>query len=548
MALLSLAYFLRRLCREHAEAGRERCCTDECAAEGHQTASMASSDRSRTPIGGTETLQYCLSMSSFTARALVFFTSAAVLVLEILAGRLLAPYVGVTLETFTAIIGTVLAGISVGAWLGGRSADRHPPARLLGPLLVGGGLLSLAAPTIVELLGPGLSGGEPLEIVVLTALAFFLPAVVLSAVPPVVVKLQLADLARTGTVVGRFSAVGTAGAIFGTFITGFVLLAAFPTRPVVFGVGTALVVWGLALMLRFGRRVMTAAALAGIGTLFAGAALATVKGPCDTETTYYCARVQVDQQRDSGRVLWLDTVRHSYVDLDDPTHLEFRYTRIIADVVDTQTDPGPVDALFIGGGGFTLPRWLAAVRPGSKSTVLEIDDGLVDIAVDRLGLDPDAFEEIRVGDARLTLGTFPEGGFDVIVGDAFGGISVPWHLTTREFLEEVAARLRADGIYVMNIIDRPPNAFAQAEAATLREVFTHVAVVAPPAYLEGTSGGNFVFAASQAALDMETLAAALQVRAATSIAIAGSEVDNWADGAQVLSDDFAPVDELLGAR
>ena len=210
---------------------------------------MASSDRRRTPIGGTETLQYCPSMSSLTARALVFFTSAAVLVLEILAGRLLAPYVGVTLETFTAIIGTVLAGIALGAWLGGRAADRRSPARLLGPLLIAGGLLSLAAPTIVELLGPGLQRRRPVEIVILTALAFLLPAVVLSAVTPVVVKLQLADLARTGTVVGRFSAVGTAGAIFGTFLTGFVLLAAFPTRPIVFGVGTALVVWGLALTL-----------------------------------------------------------------------------------------------------------------------------------------------------------------------------------------------------------------------------------------------------------------------------------------------------------
>ena len=487
-------------------------------------------------------------MSSVTARALVFFTSAAVLVLEILAGRLLAPYVGVTLETFTAIIGTVLAGISLGAWLGGRAADRRSPARLLGPLLIVGGLLSLAAPTIVEMLGPELSGGEPVEIVMLTALAFLLPAVVLSAVTPVVVKLQLADLARTGTVVGRFSAVGTAGAIFGTFLTGFVLLAAFPTRPIVFGVGGALVAWGLALTLTLGRRGGIAAAIAVIGTLLGGGALGMVEGPCDTETTYYCARVEVDQQRASGRVLWLDTLRHSYVDLDDPTHLEFRYTRLIADVVDTQADPGPVDALYIGGGGFTLPRWMEAVRPGSTSTVLELDGGLVDIAVERLGLDPDGIEEIRVGDARLTLGAFPDGGFDVIIGDAFGGISVPWHLTTREFLAEIKARLRSDGIYIMNVIDRPPNAFAQSEAATLREVFTHVAVVAPPDFLEGEAGGNFVLAASQVALDMEALAAALQVRGAVSVAIAGSEVDAWADGAQVLRDDFAPVDQLLGAR
>ena len=486
-------------------------------------------------------------MATVTARALVFFTSAAVLVLEILAGRLLAPYVGVTLETFTAIIGTVLAGISLGAWAGGRAADRHPPARLLGPLLIAGGLLSLAAPTIVELLGPGFGGGEPVEIVVLTALAFLLPAVVLSAVPPVVVKLQLADLARTGTVVGHFSAVGTAGAIFGTFLTGFVLLAAFPTRPIVFGVGAALVAWGLMLTVRLGLRG-GAAALVVVGTVLSGTALAVVQGPCDAETTYYCARVEIDQERSSGRVLWLDTVRHSYVDLDDPTHLEFRYIRLIADVIETQSEPGPVDALYIGGGGFTLPRWLAGARPGSSSTVLELDGGLVDIAEDRLGLDRSAIDDIRLGDARLTLRTLPEGEFDVVVGDAFGGVAVPWHLTTREFLDEVAARLRTDGIYVMNVIDRPPNAFARAETATLQEVFPHVVVVAPPDYLADEAGGNFILAAARVPLDLESLAARVEDDDTPTVALAGAEVAAWVGDARVLRDDFAPVDQLLGDR
>ncbi len=87
------------------------------------------------------------------AGGLVFFTSAAVLVLEILAGRLLAPYVGVTLETYTAIIGTVLAGIAGGTWAGGWAADRVEPRSLLGPLLVGGGVLSLATVPLTRSLG-----------------------------------------------------------------------------------------------------------------------------------------------------------------------------------------------------------------------------------------------------------------------------------------------------------------------------------------------------------------------------------------------------------
>src|SRR5687767_12119741 len=156
-------------------------------------------------------------MPPLAAGALVFFASAAVLVLEILAGRLLAPYVGVTLETYSGIIGVVLAGIALGTWLGGMAADRVDPNRLLGPLLVWGGGLALLSVPAISWLGPASVNGGPEQIVTLAAVGFFGPAAVLSAIAPTVVKLQLADLHVTGSVVGRLSALGTAGAIAGTF-------------------------------------------------------------------------------------------------------------------------------------------------------------------------------------------------------------------------------------------------------------------------------------------------------------------------------------------
>jgi spermidine synthase len=242
----------------------------------------------------------------------------------------------------------------------------------------------------------------------------------------------------------------------------------------------------------------------------------------------------------------LDDIRHSYVDLQDPTHLEFRYMRLFADIITTQFDDGTVDALYVGGGGFTLPRWLSVVRPGSSHTVLELDGGLVDIAVARLGLRTEDIDRIEIGDARLTLQDTPGAAFDLVVGDAFGSLAVPWHLTTRQFLEEVRARLHFGGMYVMNVIDRPPNAFAQAEATTLREVFEHVAVVAPLDYLNGEAGGNFVFAASANPLDTADLSRSLEAREAESVVIVDDEVDRWAGEAPILRDDFAPVDQLLG--
>ncbi len=481
-------------------------------------------------------------MSSRVANALVFFTAAAVLVLEILAGRLMAPYVGVTLETFTGIIGTVLAGISIGAWAGGRLADRIDPHRLLGPILVAGGVLSLLAPPIVNVIGPSMRAARPIEIVLLTVMAFFLPAAVLSSVTPIVVKIRLKSLDETGAVVGSFSAVGTAGAIFGTFITGFVLVAAMPSQPVVFLVAALLVTAGVTMWIR--KQGTQGVALMLVPALFAGGALFGVEGPCDTETTYFCAYVTEDPSRDGGRVLWLDTLRHSYVDLNDPTYLEFRYARNFEDVLDAIA-PGPLNVLSIGGGGFTFPQYLAATRPGTTNTVLELDGAIVDIAVRELGLDRNSMT-IRVGDARVNLREEAEGAFDLVIGDAFGGLSVPWHLTTKEFVEDIDERLKPEGVYLLNMIDYPPHRFAKAEMATIGSVFEHLLVIAPPEYFAGDRGGNFVIAASHLPWDVDAINASIAVRTTTEIAIAGDDVTAFIDDAEVLTDEFAPVDQLIG--
>jgi MFS family permease len=457
------------------------------------------------------------------AAALVFCASAAVLVLEILAVRLLAPYVGLTLETYTTVIGVCLAGIAAGAWLGGRAADRGEPRALLGPLLVAGGLLAAATLPLVRLLGDA-GGGT-----VLVGLLSFLPAAAaLSAVTPVVVKLQLRDTAETGSVVGQLSALSTAGALFGTFTTGFVLVAALPNAPIVIGVGLALVLAGVALS---GSRALLVAALAGAAVV-TGAGVAA-GSPCDVESAYFCARVvSEDPARPTGRTLVLDDLRHAYVDLADPSHLEFRYTRQIGDVADRLAPPGaPIAALHLGGGGFTLPRYVNATRPGSRNVVLEVDRRVVDLGRERLGLRTGPALRVRVGDARVALRDEPDAAHDLVVGDAFGSLAVPWHLATRELLEDVRRVLRPSGVYALNLIDQRPGDFARAEAATLRAVFPHVAVAVPD-----DGGGNFVMLASERPL------AGRVPRDWPERVVEGGA---YARGAPVLTDAHAPVDQLL---
>jgi len=483
-------------------------------------------------------------MPRVLAGCLVFVTSAAILVLEILAGRLLAPYVGVSLETYTAVIGTMLAGIAAGSWLGGYVADRVDPRRLVGPLVVAGGALALVTVPIVRGLGDASGEGGRAATVFLALVGFFLPAAVLSAVTPTVVKLQLHDLHRTGGVVGQLSGIGTLGALVGTFVTGFVLVANVPTRVVIYGVAATLLVIGIALWIWLSRRDPVVVGAIVAFAILGGGIAAVVREPCEIESAYFCMRVEKDPDRAGGRTLWLDDLRHSYVDLDDPTHLEFDYAKSVADAV-AVSQPGtdPIDALYVGGGGFTLPRYFAAIRPGSQATVLELDPAVPEIARDRLELETSDALQVDIGDARLNIRNTPSDSVDLVVGDAFGGLSVPWHLTTREFVEEVNQVLRPGGIYVINVIDYPPFRFARAELATLREQFEWVGAIASPSKFARVIGGNVVLVASDRAPDEAVLENAAAAHADT--LVTGSELVTFIGGAPVLTDDYAPVDQWL---
>lgn len=487
-------------------------------------------------------------MPPIAAGALVFGASAAVLVLEILAVRLLAPFLGVTLETTTGIIGTVLAGIALGTWLGGRLADRVDPTRILGPLLVAGGTLALAVIPIVGIASNiGLSA-DPLGILMFAGLAFFAPAAVLSAISPTVVKTQLRDLDETGTIVGRYSALGTSGAIIGVFATGFVLVSALPTRPIIIGLGITLVVVGLLVSVTLGRTRIRGAAVLAIAVLGLSVAwVAAGSDRCERESAYFCISVEEDEQRTSGRLLRMDSLRHAYVDLDDPTYLRFSYTSLLGDISDVLAPEGqPIDALHIGGGGFTLPRYIEATRPASFNRVLELDPVVLQTAREELGLVTGAGLEVAIGDGRLSVRAEPTDSYDLVIGDAFAGPAVPWHLTTREFLTDIQRVLRDDGVYAANIIDYQPLNLARAELATFADVFDHVAVVGAPGRLSGVNGGNIILVASDAPIDGDAIEMEIGARGAADIAETDPVVlDAFIDGASILTDDFAPADQLL---
>jgi spermidine synthase len=496
---------------------------------------MSDQGRSADPAAGV--------LPHWLAVALVTGTSGAVLVLEILASRLLAPYVGVNIETYTAIIGTILAGIALGAWAGGAAADAVDPLRLIPVLLTVGGGLAIASIPIVRALGgdPG-PGGSGAPSVLLALWGFGPSAAVLSAVPPAVVKLQLRDLGRTGTTVGRLSAWSTGGAIAGTFLAGYVLVAFAAVTTLIVTVGVVLIAAGVVLWLV--RRIVPAAVMWSAGGLAALSLLGAVATdtPCDVQSTYYCIAIENDPGRDTGRVLVLDDLRHSYVDVADPGHLEFWYIRRIADAIDAYAPEGPVDLVAIGGGALTIPRWIEAERPGSRQTVLEIDPGLIELVDDEFGLPP---VTVVTGDGRLSMRDVPDASADVVVGDAFGSRSVPWHLATEEFMADVARVLRPGGIYVANVIDGGDESFLRAEAATIATQLPEVGVLRGPGVVDGQIG-NSVIVAARTPLDLADWDRRRRDGAGGELV---TDLDAYLDGALVLTDDYAPVDQLIiGAR
>jgi len=290
------------------------------------------------------------------------------MILELVAGRIVAPYVGVSLYTWTGIIGVVLAGISLGNYLGGVLADRRASLHLLGAILCLAGVTSLGI-LAVDVLGPRAAGDLPivLQILALTATLFLLPSLLLGTISPIVAKLAVRDLERTGRTVGRIYAAGSVGSIVGTFATGFLLISWFGTHIIVAGVALLLLALGLLFLLPRCLPWALAAVLLLSATMVTAVHAGWLRGPCLRQTNYFCIRVH-DEERGGKtvRILRLDRLMHSYTSLDDPTNLVYGYEQVYAEVLTYRAERDDhIRALFIGGGGYTFPATWPTSTPAA---------------------------------------------------------------------------------------------------------------------------------------------------------------------------------------
>jgi spermidine synthase len=210
------------------------------------------------------------------------------------------------------------------------------------------------------------------------------------------------------------------------------------------------------------------------------------------------ARLVPDPRRPGGWTLLLEEVQQSYVDVNDPTYLDFEYTRIIATIADSAAPSGqPLRVLHLGGGAFTLARYVAATRPSAQQVVVERDPRLVALVDRVLPLPADADIRVQIGDARQAVRGIADERFDLVIGDVYHAAQIPQSVCDSTFVAEVARILRPDGIYAVNVADVGPLSLSRSQAVTLRTSFTDLSMLVRPEVLRGRRFGNVVLAAAK---------------------------------------------------
>ncbi|MFH8485559.1 spermidine synthase [Streptomyces longisporoflavus] len=218
------------------------------------------------------------------------------------------------------------------------------------------------------------------------------------------------------------------------------------------------------------------------------------------------AELMPDRDRPRAWTLLVDGAPQSHVDLDDPAYLDFEYQRRFGHVADLVAPPGkPIQALHLGGGAFTLARYIAATRPRSTQQVVERDTALIQLVRRELPLDPQARVRVRGTDAREGLAKVADGWADLVVADVFSGARTPAHLTSAEFLGDARRVLKPGGYYAANLADGPPLAHLRGQLATAAALFPELALIADPAVLRGKRFGNAVLVACDRPLPVAEL-------------------------------------------
>ncbi|HTK38196.1 MAG TPA: fused MFS/spermidine synthase, partial [Pyrinomonadaceae bacterium] len=421
----------------------------------------------------------------FILEITVFVCGALLMVFEIIGSRILSPFIGTSTYIWTSLIGVILASLSVGYWLGGKSADRKPDVKILALVIfLAGGCVSVTILSKEIVLSFIAASGMILEIKsLLAALMLFAPAsVALGFVTPYAVRLRMVSVEDSGKTVGRLFAFSTIGSIVGTFAAGFFLIPFVGSIRTLYLIAGGLILLSMLLvpfaLTRFNLTIVILFLFGVAASEFTIYSLRQTNGLYDIDTEY--SRIQVFQTTDKAgkpvEALATDPYfvqSAMYLDSDDRVLEYSRFYHLLR-----HFKPGFQRTLMIGGAGFTFPREYLRTYPDTTIDVVEIDPQMVQIARHFFRLKDDPRMKIVNEDGRVFLNHAPAGGYDAVLMDAFGSLfSVPPQLTTVEAVQNISRVLNDDGVVIANLgsaIKGPGSLFLQAEVATYKQVFPNV--------------------------------------------------------------------------
>ncbi len=498
-------------------------------------------------------------MSFRFAAAIVFVGSFCLMVIEIVAGRMIAPYLGSSLYSWTSVIGVILTGITLGNAFGGITADRFASRQLLGNTFFISGIFAAFIPLLGPYFGRFFSGGGfplPIATLLFSVATFFPVSFFLSFISPITIKLVLHNLAETGTIVGRIYAVSAFGSILGTFAAGFFFIAY---------IGTLRIVWIIAIFLfLFGVTLWGGALWRKKRNVFFLLMLLTttffIKAKCTEETQYYCIRITTATNEGKvGFTVLLDHLVHSFVFPDDPAYLRYDYEKVSSWLIANASARAsrPLRILFLGGGGYTLPRYVSSFYSEHAVTVVEIDPRVTEANYQHLGLSRTTSIVTVNEDARRYLERTNDR-YDIIFGDAFNDFAVPFHLTTQEFHTIVNDHLAPGGLYAANVIDDTRGGrFLASMLATFRVAFPFTYLAPLSETWEKRSRNTLLVVGSRAPIDAALLSTHVPRGRETETEkerhllalLSDPEYGDFIVRRRgiILTDDYAPVDNFLAS-
>ena len=427
-------------------------------------------------------------MKKYSLEITVFLSGALTMMLELIAARVLSPYVGSSNLIWTTIIGIMLTSMSIGYWFGGKMADKNKENDI--KILSNSLLISAIATSVIPILEvifidvlAQLSSNLILVAIICATVTFGIPSFLLATVSPIAVKIKNNSMDHIGATSGKISSLSTIGSIFGTFFAGFILIPNLGVRNII--LGCSILLWILSVYL-FNKKdkkyymLMIVELLIIIGLNVLGGYLFQVKNPDitrDVDSEYSRIWVKnVNVGETTYKTLQVDTGLESYINQETG---EMGATYLYYYDLFEYYNKGANDALMIGGAAYTYPMHYLKKYENKTIDVVEIDETMTQIAEEEFGLDKNNPNlGLITQDGRSYL-NYNEKKYDTVFIDAFKGLNAPFELTTYEAMQKVYDSLDENGTVITNIIssiEGDDADFIKYEYSTYKAIFDDVRV------------------------------------------------------------------------